>query len=1381
MSDQPQNATLSPRNSTLVRDDKSSRRLSSSSEPLRLTLMPFQDVKSVKINFFYLRGKTPLFFLRNIIDSLELKVDIDELLKKLEETQKVLVQRKFIVEDPPSEEDSGWFVTVDGFLKVIYLFANAEKQIFFTIRLQKFFLETYQSENDAFDLTLADTTDIIDVDEELIQLFKEGVEVKDRKYHLKIYPQCFVGSEAVDWLVNNGFAINRKEAEYIGNKIMEKGVFSHVVNEHKFRDKYYFYRFNDEVADDKSTVYYRYRVVLLGDEGSGKSTLFAGIQQQKTVSNTLRSRKNKRRSLGRSGQSSESSSNSGTLMGPFVKIARWTNHFIESAADFDPRAFKEAVEQMIEDDRITIDKLRPPVSLTTDETKKHRANELSRAVGSRMDELVHETVKSSYKSLPSLEVINEEPRLPRSLSPRQQSQTQSQSLPPSPSPSTLSSASSRVNVSLPPSKKIRFTIWDFAEPPSSSPPLRLPLYYTTHRFFLEELKTLYVIVFNMMTFHTWQLDYWIGSVMEMAPHSLVLLVGTHQDLINSNKLGQIQGFITTRYKAKFPFIIGFLPVSCKSSKCLNKLKELVTLCASRALAWRLKQERDHTPHERLMRLEDYLDTFSAQLKSDLLPFSEFTQVAEKFDIRGSEAVWETLRYFNGVGAAFALSPLPDSVSQPLQRRSSNPVFDRKAALRVANSVTTATPNDTASKELSTNAPPEWSSEAGSKELNNLIVLNPNWFFRLLAAIRLVGDAAQKTAILTAKQISLAWKQNDIPTALHEELLKILCEHYKLLYDIDDVIARHSDSLIESHKTKLEHRPTTPPLKRKKAPEHKTQGVRINMEHRMWIPSLLPKSPPPNLTSNDLAAVYRVYTFDLFPAHLMETVTVRFVALHFLTDQQNVQRQRQQQQHLSAVPDDVANSSLRRKSSLFKPSIELWHGGVKVEGDKFGVVVMCMQRPFQTSLLVKVYGLRHIINVLRHTVEVVNDIIKEEFSSYPVKVLIPCICRACREMHMNAKDNNPDVVCDAGVFSLEECENAVARGELSMRCPLSDEFVRIDSICPDVTMTDLSNYFINYSALEKLEEIGSGAFGKVFRGKYEGEEVAIKELIVNGSDAVETFRDFRREVWLHSVLRHDNIVPLRGYAITSEETNKDVKDAVSSSPISSSSSASSSASSFTPDSERCVFAMVMEYLPYGDLYHLLQKSTVPLPWELRIRIALDIAQGMLFLHSSHPPVLHHDLKSLNVLIKDLNPSAEVVAKIGDFGESRTAFSLSRRGNVINPVWLAPEVMEGTQYTTKSDVYSFGIILWEICSREKPYEEYTVSKSQFLSDLEDAILKGLRPSITNKISDKVLRASTENVCPPEYAKLAQQCWDANPSNRPTFDNIVVQLKEIQSLLK
>jgi hypothetical protein len=59
------------------------------------------------------------------------------------------------------------------------------------------------------------------------------------------------------------------------------------VNEHKFRDKYYFYRFHDQEADDKSsTSHHRFRVVLLGDEDSGKSALFAAIHQK--TNKTLR-------------------------------------------------------------------------------------------------------------------------------------------------------------------------------------------------------------------------------------------------------------------------------------------------------------------------------------------------------------------------------------------------------------------------------------------------------------------------------------------------------------------------------------------------------------------------------------------------------------------------------------------------------------------------------------------------------------------------------------------------------------------------------------------------------------------------------------------------------------------------------------------------------------------------------------------------------------------------------------------------------------------------------------------------------------------------------------------------------------------------------------
>jgi hypothetical protein len=107
---------------------------------LRLICLPPQEFNGLKINYIYLRGKKPIFYLRNVIDLLSIKIDIEEALKRLEDSQKYLVERKFVLEDPPIEQDSGWFVTVDGFLKLIYLYGSSEKQIFFTIRLQQLFL-----------------------------------------------------------------------------------------------------------------------------------------------------------------------------------------------------------------------------------------------------------------------------------------------------------------------------------------------------------------------------------------------------------------------------------------------------------------------------------------------------------------------------------------------------------------------------------------------------------------------------------------------------------------------------------------------------------------------------------------------------------------------------------------------------------------------------------------------------------------------------------------------------------------------------------------------------------------------------------------------------------------------------------------------------------------------------------------------------------------------------------------------------------------------------------------------------------------------------------------------------------------------------------------
>ena len=77
----------------------------------------------------------------------------------------------------------------------------------------------------------------------LVAKFRDHVDVSDRTYRLKEYENCFVGSEACEWLVDSGLADSTDEAERIGNLLLEAGVFHHVTREHRFKDDYLFYRF----------------------------------------------------------------------------------------------------------------------------------------------------------------------------------------------------------------------------------------------------------------------------------------------------------------------------------------------------------------------------------------------------------------------------------------------------------------------------------------------------------------------------------------------------------------------------------------------------------------------------------------------------------------------------------------------------------------------------------------------------------------------------------------------------------------------------------------------------------------------------------------------------------------------------------------------------------------------------------------------------------------------------------------------------------------------------------------------------------------------------------------------------------------------------------
>ena len=148
-----------------------------------------------------------------------------------------------------------------------------------------------------------------------------------------------------------------------------------------------------------------------------------------------------------------------------------------------------------------------------------------------------------------------------------------------------------------------------------------------------------------------------------------------------------------------------------------------------------------------------------------------------------------------------------------------------------------------------------------------------------------------------------------------------------------------------------------------------------------------------------------------------------------------------------------------------------------------------------------------------------------------------------------------------------------------------------------------------------------------------------------------------------------------------------------------------------DNNLCI---VTEYCKGGTLFDLLhKKKNINLPWNLRLRILIDISKAMNFLHTNNPQIIHSDLKSLNILmtdeIKENNVNNNVSIKISDFGLSKIIDKdkivwESPQGIVGSVQWMAPELLQNNCIdNTKVDIYSFGIIIWEICTRVQPYKD------------------------------------------------------------------------------
>ncbi|CAF1058359.1 unnamed protein product [Didymodactylos carnosus] len=295
----------------------------------------------------------------------------------------------------------------------------------------------------------------------------------------------------------------------------------------------------------------------------------------------------------------------------------------------------------------------------------------------------------------------------------------------------------------------------------------------------------------------------------------------------------------------------------------------------------------------------------------------------------------------------------------------------------------------------------------------------------------------------------------------------------------------------------------------------------------------------------------------------------------------------------------------------------------------------------------------------------------------------------------------------------------------------DEYDIRSEISETVTLINYRN--LNIDSNDKL---GQGSFGIVYKGMWNTQVVAIKQLHLNKLTRQEK-NSFIKEIKIMSTLgEHPNLVYLYGYTLE---------------PL----------------------CLVMEYVELGSLSHLLHycdESRIEAKMtdgRIKKKLILGVVLGMAQLHAFN--VVHGDLKPQNILI-----SKDYTAKVTDFGfatlRGKTASSiassaLSDDGSAVcgTAGYMAPELLDSSNPPEYScDVYSFGVMLNEIIQEEEPYSDQF---RNFLGRGPFAAVNyaklGNRPKI--------------NARTPSFLKnFIEKCWNRDPRRRPTFQQIFKDLK-------
>jgi len=206
-------------------------------------------------------------------------------------------------------------------------------------------------------------------------------------------------------------------------------------------------------------------------------------------------------------------------------------------------------------------------------------------------------------------------------------------------------------------------------------------------------------------------------------------------------------------------------------------------------------------------------------------------------------------------------------------------------------------------------------------------------------------------------------------------------------------------------------------------------------------------------------------------------------------------------------------------------------------------------------------------------------------------------------------------------------------------------------------------------------------------------------------------------------------------------------------------------------------LVYEFMPRGSLEnHLFRRSShfQPLSWNLRMKIALGAAKGLAFLHSDNAKVIYRDFKTSNILL-----DANFNAKLSDFGLAKDG-PTGDKSHVSTRVmgthgYAAPEYLATGHLTAKSDVYSFGVVLLEMLSGRRALDKNRPSGEHNLVEWARPYLRSKRRIF--RILDPRLGGQYSLARAQKAAALALQCLSVESRHRPSMDEVVTALEQLQ----